>query len=139
MGLIKRHRPDTIEVTIGRIVQRPVTQRELDPSYIWIPSPNQINVRLLGPPERLQVLNPSQVRAVVDLAEFGPGFYKVKPLISLPDRIEVDSISPEVVDITIQLIAPPTATPIITSTEIISVTLTPPITLTQIPQIEKDE
>jgi YbbR domain-containing protein len=140
--------PDTIEVTIGRTVQRPIVQQELDSSYSWTPSPNRMNVNLFGSPERLQALNPNDIKVIVDLAELEPGFHRVRPIVSLPDGVELDSISPDTVDITIQLKSPPTITPVVTitetisaaltTTETISATLTPPAAKIATPQLAKD-
>ncbi len=125
--------PDTVGVTIGRMLERPVTQKKLNPEYTWTLAPNRVTVQLLGIPALLNILNPNNIQVSVDLGELEPGFYRIKPIVSIPDGIELDSISPENIDVTIR----PKAIPTVTSTRTVSVTLTPPAgTIT--PQPTKD-
>lgn len=99
--------PDPVEVTIGRSLDVPVVQQGLNPSYSWRSSPERVNVQLLGNSERLQLLNSSDVRVIVDLADLEPGAYKFTPIVFAPG-FEVNAISPDRVDISIQLKATPT-------------------------------
>jgi len=110
--------PEMIEITIGRIIQRPVTQLELNPSYSWAATPNRVNVNISGPNSSLQALRSNEVKVIVDLDGLGPGSYKVRPVVTLPFGIDVDSISPEAVDVLIELNASST----ITATDTISAT-----------------
>lgn len=121
--------PEMIEITIGRIIQRPVTQLELNPSYSWTASPNRVNVNVFGPSDSLEALRSNEVRVIVDLDGLGPGLYEVRPAVSLPFGLNVDSISPETIDVTIELKTSPT----ITATETVSVTLAPPAMETTTP------
>ncbi len=127
--------PDTLEVTIGRTLQRPVIQRELDPEYLWTASPNRVSVQLSGTSEQLQRLNSNDVQVLVDLADLEPGSYRVRPLTSLPIGLELDSILPAFIDIIIQL----RATPTLTATGTLSVTGTPYATKTATPKPKKDD
>ncbi len=93
--------PDTIEVTIGRTVQRPITEQGLNPRYTWQASPNNINVLLSEEASRLKSIQPGDIEVTVDLTGLGPGFYKVQPNVSLPDGLAIDSISPNTVNVSI--------------------------------------
>ncbi len=95
--------PETIEISIGRVIQRPIVQLELSPNYSWTAEPNRVDVRLGGASDQLQSLKSNDVRVIVDLDELGPGSYSVKPVVYLSPGLSVDSISPESVDITIRL------------------------------------
>jgi YbbR domain-containing protein len=109
--------PDTIEVTIGRKLERPLSQIELDPNYTWRTVPDQVTVNLAGSSEDLQSLRPSEVRVIVDLADLEPGAYRLRPIISYPDGLELDNISPQIVEVAIQMKASLITTPTITPTE----------------------
>ncbi len=123
--------PDTVEVAIGRTIQRPVTQKGLNPEYNWTVLPNSLNVRLLGSLDRLQVLNPNSVRVMVDLAQLEPGFHRIIPIVSLPDGVELDSILPDTVDVIIQLKVTPTPTPTPSATISTTGTITATLSVTQ--------
>jgi len=112
--------PDTVEVTIGRAIPRPVVQQELFNSYSWTPSPTRVVVNLVGPAEQLLALSPGDVEVIVDLADLEPGLYRVRPIVSLPEGSQLDSIRPETVEITIQPKIQTTITPGITATQTIS-------------------
>jgi YbbR domain-containing protein len=116
--------PDTIEVTIGRTVQRPLQVRGINPDYNWTASPEQVNVLLAGDVNSLAQLRPTSVTASVDLTGLRPGMYQIKPTVTLPGNINLHDLSPDRVNV---LIAPkpgavisPTAT--ITSTTVVSQT-----------------
>lgn len=120
--------PDTIEVTIGKTIVRAVIQQGLEPTYSWRITPGQVELHLLGPSAQLQSLGPGDVQVVVELANLEPGFYRFRPLVSVPDGIQVDSITPEAIDVTIQPKIVPTQTVTIPVTA--TITATPPTTAT---------
>ena len=94
--------PDSIEITIGKNMQRPFVQTGLDDAYFWTASPNRVNVLLSGPSERLQRLLPTEVSVKTNLAGLGPGLHRVKPIVSVPETVEIDSISPEFINVVIE-------------------------------------
>lgn len=104
--------PDTVEVTIGRTIERLIIQQNLDPNFSWEASPDQVTLRLAGSPDTLQSLNLSSTRVFVDLDGLEPGSYRLKPTVLLPDRVELDNISPETVEVIIR----PKVIPTITAT-----------------------
>jgi YbbR domain-containing protein len=93
--------PDTIEVTVGRTVDRLVLPSELNPAYSWTASPNRVAVKLAGNPEQLRRLQPSDVRVTVDLGGLDPGLYQLTPSVAVPGDLTVDSVSPERVTVII--------------------------------------
>lgn len=122
--------PDSVEITIGRMVSAPVTIRELDPNYTWKASPGSVSVLLAGELDRLQEVKAADIDVIVDLGEAGPGTYMVRPLVSLPEGVTLDTITPKTVEIKIDLRTPPGA---ITSTATISNTGLPAIISTVTP------
>lgn len=95
--------PDTIEITIGRAVTRPVQQTGLNSRYTWRVSPNNINVRLSGDANRLKLLQPREIEAQLNLDGLQPGAYPLQPTIIVPDGLNVASLLPETVTVTIDL------------------------------------
>jgi YbbR domain-containing protein len=60
--------PDTVEITIGKMVPVLITVQELDANYTWKASPSSINVLLAGSPDWLRNVRTGEIRAIVDLA-----------------------------------------------------------------------
>jgi YbbR domain-containing protein len=108
--------PDTIEVKIGSKIERPVSQLGLSSNYTWRASPSQVNLNLSGSREQLDSLRPNDVRVILDLADLDPGIHKLRPIISFPEGLELESVSPQIIDAIIQLKVPVTSTPTITAT-----------------------
>jgi len=110
--------PDTVEVTIGKTVQRPVTQAGLDNIYTWKALPNLVDIHLAGP--TVSNTRAADVKAVVDLFGLGPGLHRLAPTVTTPTGIVVNSVEPETVtvDITVRpgIKLTPTATVAATST-----------------------
>ena len=72
---------------------------------------------IAGPIPDLENLEPVDVRVVVDLTGLESGTYQLQPIVEiLPDRIYLQSISPESVEVVIQELPTPTVTPTITTT-----------------------
>jgi YbbR domain-containing protein len=117
--------PDTIEVTIGRTIERPVTQVDLRSDYSWTATPNRVNVLIAGPASRLHGITPNDIEVILNLADLEPGVYRIKPVVTLPDTVKLDSILPGAVDVTIQARNALTTTPALTTTDIITATLAP--------------
>jgi YbbR domain-containing protein len=129
--------PEALEITIGRTIQHPITQQKLESGYTWTVSPDRVDLFLLGAVAQLQTIRPTDVRVIVNLAGLKSGIYKVNPMVSLPDGLTLDSISPETVDVIIALRPRPTVTPVPTST--ITVTSTLSVDKTATPQSEKED
>jgi len=122
--------PDTVEITIGKMVPVPITVQELDVNYTWKASPSSIDVLLAGSPDRLRSVRAGEIKAIIDLGELGPGVYTVEPLVFTSDNLSLDSITPRTVEIKIEA---KIVTGTITSTATLSNTETPAI-ITATPQ-----
>lgn len=94
--------PNSIEVTIGQNIQKPVSQQGLSDDYFWTASPNRVNVLVSGPTERLQRLRPTEISVTLNLAGLEPGFHRLRPVVKAPDQIVIDSISPEMLNVVIE-------------------------------------
>lgn len=75
-------------------------------------APAQVDIIIAGPIPELENLTPGDVRVVIDLSGLEPGIYQLQPTVEiLPDGIYLQSISPETVEVTIQVPPTPTDTP----------------------------
>ena len=85
----------------------------------FVVSPDRLDLVLAGTFDQLQRLNPSDVRAVVNLQERGPGTYTLRPQMVVPPGVTLQSADPEAVTITVlaptpapsSTSAPPTSIP----------------------------
>lgn len=75
-------------------------------------APSQVDIIIAGPIPDLENLTPGDVRVVIDLTGLEPGTHPLQPMVEiLPDGIYLQSISPETVEVTIQLLPTPTESP----------------------------
>jgi YbbR domain-containing protein len=94
--------PNSIEVTIGQTVQKVVDEQGLSDDYFWTAAPNRVNVLVAGPVQRLQRLRPTEISVTLNLAGLEPGFHRLRPTVTAPDQIVIDSISPETLNVVIE-------------------------------------
>jgi YbbR domain-containing protein len=104
-----------VQVSIAAIegsltITLPVQTSGLLPTYTAQISPPSVDVFLSGPVPVLDKLKPTDIRVVADLKGLEVGVHQVQLLVDvLPERLQVESILPSVVEVTI---APhPTQTP----------------------------
>ncbi len=71
---------------------------------------DKVDVFLSGPLPRLEALQPTDVRVVLDLSGLGPGVHNVRPVIVTPEGVRVDSWLPETVEV--EIVELPTPTPV---------------------------
>ncbi len=95
-----------VEVTAivgGKTVQPKVEMQGLRSGLTATIAPDTVDVILSGPMPDLQALQPGDLSVVVNLFGLKPGRYMITPTVRLPDqtRLKVESISPEVVEVTI--------------------------------------
>ncbi|HBY07362.1 MAG TPA: hypothetical protein DEH22_06090 [Chloroflexi bacterium] len=75
-------------------------------------APESVDVIVAGPIPDLENISPVDVRVVVDLTGLASGTYQIQPTVDiLPNRLYLQSVSPESVEITIQEPLTPTITP----------------------------
>jgi YbbR domain-containing protein len=98
-----------IESSIS-ISRSPVIQG-LDGSLRATVSPERVDVILSGPQPRLDGLTLDDVRVTLDLAELLPGSHSVAPRIFVPEGLRVEGIIPQSIEVTIEQVALPGATP----------------------------
>ena len=106
-----------VQVGIAAIEGSVTIAREVEiigllPGLMAQVAPQTIDVIVNGPIPDLENLAPVDVRVVVDLSGLQPGTYALTPTVEiLPDRVSLQSISPETVEITITELPTPTVTP----------------------------
>jgi YbbR domain-containing protein len=99
----------TIESSLA--ISLPVEVIGLAPGLTAISTPAVVDVILSGPVPVLNTLAPADVRAVVDLTGYDVGTFQFIPQINiLPDRVQMVSILPGTVSITITITPTPTQT-----------------------------
>jgi YbbR domain-containing protein len=92
-------------------ISLPVETVGLSPDLQAIMSPALVDVIVTGPLPILDTLRPSSFRAVVDVSGLGIGNYQLQPVVDLvPDQVQIQSILPETVDVSISLFPTPTPT-----------------------------
>ena len=75
-------------------------------------APAQVDIIIAGPIPDLEGLTPGDIRVVIDLSGLESGIYQLQPTVGiLPDGIYLQSISPETLEVIIQLLPTPTITP----------------------------
>jgi YbbR domain-containing protein len=107
---------DPIVVTIE--VQASVATRTLllgvvcegaEQGFACLPLQDQVAVLISGPAAVLANLNPGGLSAVVDVGGLDPGQHQLTPAVNIPEGVELVSISPASVPVTLQ--APVTPSP----------------------------
>ncbi|MBC7224720.1 MAG: hypothetical protein H5T59_10685 [Anaerolineae bacterium] len=116
-------------------IQRPVKLQGLSLGLGATASPPMVDIILSGPLPVLDALRPESVHVFVDLFGLPPGTHQVRPQTIVPENLRVESIVPEVVEVTISELPTPTpsATPSPTPQATLSVTVTPTATATLAP------
>jgi YbbR domain-containing protein len=94
----------------------PLTPQGLSPDLSARFSPESLDVILSGPIAKLNTLQPSDLQAFANLFNLTAGTYQITPTVSVPSGINVVSILPSTVQVTIG----PYVTPTITATAILT-------------------
>jgi YbbR domain-containing protein len=90
----------------------PIEVIGLTPGEIALVSPELVDVILSGPVPVLDGLKPGDIRVVVDINGRVDGVYQIDPSVThLPNRLQIDSIQPTSVEVTIGPEPTPTVTP----------------------------
>ncbi len=110
----------TIKVTVSispiqgsvTLTSLPVEIVDLLPEYNVTLSPDRVDVILSGPIPTLDELTSSDVRVLINLADYTEGVYQLEPLVELDvTGILVESKLPASIEVEIMPVAEPTATP----------------------------
>jgi YbbR domain-containing protein len=96
-------------------ISLPVEVIGLSPELQAIVSPETVELLLVGPLPILNNLNPAGIRISVDVSGLEPGIYQIEPVVDLlPNQVQVASILPEQVEVTIGPAPTATITPRVT-------------------------
>lgn len=122
----------------GQTIRRPVEYQGLRTGYQVAVSPEAADVILSGPLPKLQELDPEDVRVVLDLLGLREGTFKLEPTVLIPEdsMLEVETIQPEAIEVTIELLSTeetPEATREAEATPTVEATSTPSETATPTP------
>jgi len=104
-----------VQVSIAAIegsltMSLPVMPVGLLPIYAAVISPETVDVILSGPVPILDMMEPSDVRVIIDVADLELGIYQLEPQVDvIPDRVLVEAVLPSTVEI--EIIIAPTPTP----------------------------
>ena len=74
-----------------------------------LPQQEQLSVTLRGPAGALADLDPADLTPTLDVSGLGPGSHTLTPTFSLPDGVDLVSVSPG--SVTVQIVPPATPTP----------------------------
>ncbi len=87
----------------GVTLEKGVTIQGLQPGYKASVAPEKVKVILAGPLPILAELKPEDVRIIVNLIRLGPGTYKLRPEVSVPEGVRVESIIPETLEVIVSI------------------------------------
>ena len=106
-----------------------VELRNLSPQFSASVSPQSVDVILSGPLAQLEILQEDDVRFFVDLSGYELGTHLVAPEAEiLPERVQVESVIPETIEVVIGPPLSPTPTPTVTPTATLIPLPTPTVT-----------
>ncbi|MEX0789116.1 MAG: CdaR family protein, partial [Anaerolineales bacterium] len=106
-----------VQVSIAPIESSVTITRRLEiqglrPGLYAQASPEVVSVILTGPLPTLEQLLPEEVRVVLDLTGLAAGTYPIPPqVIDLPEDVVIETVLPDVIEVTIRTTPPPTPTP----------------------------
>jgi len=79
--------------------------------------PTDVRVVLSGPVPVLEQIDPSEIRAIIDLSDYGPGSYSLIPEVGpFPERISLTDMFPSSLNVIVSVAPTPTPTPTVTPT-----------------------
>ncbi len=119
-------------LTGGRTMQVGLTVQGLRPDLTWAAAPETVEVILSGPLPILQKLKPDDITILLDVFDLPIGLHRLQPDVIYPDGLDLTSLIPDTVEVTIQSArgAPATATP--TPTPAPLITPAPPLSGTTV-------
>jgi YbbR domain-containing protein len=82
----------------------------LPPGLKATPSPKVVDVILSGPLPKLELLKPENVQVTLNLFDLEQGTHKVVPTAIAPEGINVESISPDTIEVEISIAPTPIPT-----------------------------
>ena len=100
-----------LPVVSSRAMTGTVGVQGLTEGYEAILSPDMVDVILVGPDTILAELGPEDIQVFVNLFDLTPGVHRVDPIVLYPENVDLESVLPGTIEVTIQLQATPTPTP----------------------------
>jgi len=99
-----------LPVVSSRAMTGTVGVQGLSQGYDAILSPGTVDVILEGPDTILTELRPEDIQVFVNLFDLTPGVHRVDPIVLYPENVDLESVLPNTIEVTIQLQATPTPT-----------------------------
>lgn len=99
-------------LTGGRTMQLGLTIQGVKQDLTWTASPETVEVILSGSLPILQKLQEDDITLIIDLFGLPVGTHRIQPDIIYPDGIEITSIIPDTIEITLKPSLGTTATPV---------------------------
>jgi YbbR domain-containing protein len=96
-----------LPVVSSRAMTSTVGVQGLTEGYEAILSPDMVDVILVGPDTVLAELGPEDIQVFVNLFDLALGVHRVDPIVLYPENIDLESVLPSTIEVTIQLQATP--------------------------------
>ncbi len=97
-----------LPVVSSRAMTSTVGIQGLREGYQAVLSPGTVDVILVGPDTVLSELGSGDVQVFVNLFDFGLGVHRVDPIVLYPEEVDLESVLPRTIEVSIQLEATPT-------------------------------
>jgi YbbR domain-containing protein len=122
---------EVLPIQVSRTMTATVQIRGVPPERIATAIPSIVRVIVEGPDAILSELKPEDIQITAVVLQTTLGVHRVVPEVLAPPDVDVVSISPEAIEVTISLAPRPTPTPTLTPT----LTITPTLTVTPAPTV----
>ena len=99
-----------LPVVSSRAMTGTVGVQGLGEGYDAILSPDTVDVILVGPDTILAEFGPEDIQVFVNLFDLTLGVHRVDPIVLYPENVDLESVLPSTIEVTIQLQATPTPT-----------------------------
>lgn len=111
--------PQTVHVSVqirrsteGRVIQGvPIQTINVLPGTVVQVTPSVADVRVEGPQALIMALTAADITVYVDVGYADAGIYQLPLRVSLPPGVQYQSVTPEVVQVSVQAVATPTPVP----------------------------
>jgi YbbR domain-containing protein len=94
-------------ITGSQTVRRKPVIQGLGPGLTYTLSLDAVNVFLTGPAPKLEALKADAVPVILDLSGMGPGVHAIEPAVPAPEGVSVRSLSPQTVEVNIEVLPTP--------------------------------
>ncbi len=115
---------EVLPILSSKTVTSPVEILGIRQGWEATVSPSLVDVSLEGPQLLLDGLRPEDIQVLVNVAQYPLGVHRVVPDVLAPEGVTVVNVIPEMVEVVLNLVPPPTPTVTVTPT----LTITPTVT-----------